>query len=784
MINRARLQKIKQLVDKMTLAEKISFCSSDGFFSTEYLKRLGIMPMTFSAGPLGQSSGADGIRSATSFPCPAALGCTFDRELVRDIGSALGEEARISGVSLLLAPNASIKRNALHARGFEHFSEDPCLAGELAAAEIQGIQERGVGSCLCGFVAENREDMKYVSDSCVDLRALNELYIEPFRRAVKKSKPHAIMTACGDVNGENVAESEYLVTKVLKERLGFDGSVISGIGSRARRDYSLKAGTDCEIPGERLSSAREIQSAIKKNSLSVSELDDAVVHNLSMITTCQNPSFFVMNTDYVKHHSLARQAAEESMVLLKNNDSLLPFDDKKPFAVIGALACDTLMSADGGCAAPMRASSVIEELDYRKLDYIYAAGCLRDGSTNDTLVAEAKKAAACTGRAVIFAGLSDASKFSDRSSMALPDGILKLVDSVASACESVAVVLLVPAPVELPFADRVSSLLLAYPSGQGGGEAIADVLTGRASPDGRLAETWPMRMSDIPGAVEYKKNKKTVEYREGMYVGYRYYDAAGESPRFCFGCGQGYTEFEYDAFSCNRQELSEKGRLELTFRVKNIGKRSGRETVQVYIEKSGAKMKKLCDFKKLHLFADEARIVSMRLSVNDFNIFNPETDDWQPDSGIYRVLIASSSAPADVRGQFAITINSHEQAQTPPYFDVQNAKAFDSANFCAAVGYIPKEREVCPYSLSSTPNELQRKLIGKIALNVIVGRLAFDERTRLHRCGYISEENFCDMPLKTLVSLSDGDFSLNKAKSIVGFANKNLFRGIYHALKK
>ena len=789
MTNKARLMRLKEIVNKMSLEEKADLCSGADFWHTEAIARLGIDSILMTDGPHGlrrenEAGSEHSTEPATCFPTASALACSFDRGLAKELGSAIAVEARDQGISLVLGPGVNIKRSPLCGRNFEYFSEDPFLSGEMAAAQINGMQETGAGACIKHYAVNSQENKRFVSDSCVDSRALHEIYLEAFRIAIEKSRPFAVMSSYNRVNGKYAGESEYLIDEVLRGKFEFDGAVISDWGAVCDRAEGIKAGLDLEMPGKTSGTSLDIIDAIEKGTLDESSLDDTVARILDLVTRCKNAKGTLKLADYEANHELARRAASESAVLLKNDDNLLPFDDGKPFAVIGRFAKYPRYQGSGSSRiSPRKLPSVLDELKARGLDCPYSEGYNEDGSTNDVIIGDAKQIAAETGRAVIFAGLPESfeSEGFDREQFGMPDGMLKLIDVVSAECSDTVVYLMLGSPVALPFADRVKTIVCGYLGGQASGPAAVDIITGRTAPGGRLAESWPLKLADVPCAKYYGKNRKVAEYREGIYVGYRYYNAAGVEPRYAFGHGRSYTDFSFGGISCDRKTLGSSETATVSVRVSNTGTRDGSAVVQYYTSKKDSVMLELKGFEKIHLFAGESRIVSCEFSADSFSYHNSDIDERCIEMGDYTIHVAAASD--DIKGFVDLTVWPDDSVDIPPYFDAQSAADLDDKTFFDTLGYVPKEPPKRPFTLNSTLGELRTRTVGKILNNAL--------ENQLHSSGVLSQgmvelalKSFEDLPIRVMCANSRGMLKKTTAQAVIHFANNKFMRGVIFAIKK
>lgn len=654
---------LKRLIADMTLEEKAGLCSGRDFWHTKAVERLGVPAIMLTDGPHGlrkQSSSPDhlGISDsvpATCYPSAAGLASSWDRKLIRRIGAALGDECKTEGVGVLLGPGANIKRSPLCGRNFEYFSEDPCLSSEMAAAHIEGVQSQGVGASLKHFAVNNQEHRRMTVDAVVDPRALREIYLASFEGAVKKGKPWTVMCSYNRVNGEYASESKALLTDILREEWGFGGIVVSDWGAVNERDAALAAGLELEMPASGGAGDQKIVAAVRSGKLSEAALDDAVERLLSMIfkaADAQRSDGAACDMD--AHHALAREAAAESMVLLKNKANLLPLRKGGRLALIGELAVRPRFQGGGSSHVnPSRLDDVREELarsagpDAR---IVYKQGYALDSDeSDDRLIAEACEAAAVAETAVIVSGLPERyeSEGYDRTHLRLPDNQVRLIEAVARVQPRTVVVLCNGAPVEMPWLDRIGALLEAYLGGQALGGALADLLFGDANPCGKLAETFPHRLEHNPSYPFFPGEGNRVEYREGVFVGYRYYDTKCIEPLFPFGFGLSYTTFAYSDLRLNRTELEPDGTVEASVRLANTGSRAGKEIVQLYVAPVSPAVirpvQELRRFCKVELQPGESRTVTFELDRRAFAYYDPRYAGWRVDPGAYDIRIGSSS---------------------------------------------------------------------------------------------------------------------------------------------
>lgn len=653
---------LKQLISQMTLEEKAGMCSGLDFWRLKGVERLGIPSIMVTDGPHGlrkQKEGADHVGlfnsvPATCFPSAAGVASSWDRELIEKMGRALGEECQAEDVAVLLGPGANIKRSPLCGRNFEYFSEDPYLSSEMAAHHIRGVQSQGVGTSLKHFAANNQEHRRMTSDSVVDERTLREIYLASFEGAVKKSQPWTVMCSYNKVNGAFASENDYLLTDILKDEWGHEGFVVSDWGAVNDRAGGLAAGLELEMPTSGGTGDRKIVEAVRAGKLSEEKLDRAVERLLRIIFKAVDNKKQDAAYDAEAHHQLARVVARESMVLLKNEDKLLPLAKEGSIAVIGALAAAPRYQGGGSSHVnPTRLEDIREEIVKSAgsaANVVFAGGYeLDNDATNAALVEEAVRAASEANVAVLFAGLPDRyeSEGYDRTHLRLPANQIELIGAVAEAQPNLVVVLSNGSPVEMPWIGSAKAVLEAYLGGQALGGAIADLLFGDANPCGKLAETFPQRIEDNPSYLFYIGEGDRVEYREGIFVGYRYYDKKKVEPLFPFGHGLSYTSFAYSELSFARKAIRDDETVDVQVKVKNTGDRAGKEIVQLYVREAASKVirpdKELKGFAKVELQPGEQKTVTFTLHKRSFAYYDVDRKDWRVDTGAFDILIGRSS---------------------------------------------------------------------------------------------------------------------------------------------
>ena len=641
---------IEKILQQMTLEDKIALCSGENFWETKKYEKYGISSLFMCDGPHGlrkQEDVADMLgvnesRKATCFPAEVTTAGSWDPELLTAIGSAIGEEAREQGVGLVLGPGANLKRNPLCGRNFEYFSEDPYLAGKLAAGFIRGAEAQGIGTSLKHFAVNSQEKSRFTSDSVLDERTLRELYLTAFEIAVKEGKPSTVMCAYPKLNGVHCSDSKKLLTDILRTEWGFGGMVVTDWGAMNDRIEGFRAGCDLNMPGGSDYMEKEVLQAVKDGALPERCMDDSARRVLKMVFRAAQTLNEKTECDYDAHHALAKRAAEEGAVLLKNEGGILPLKQDGKIAVIGAMA--KTMRYQGAGSSHINPTKLSQPLDFLP-DALYASGCDERGDTTDALLAEAGKAARQAEIAVVFAGLPDRceSEGFDREDMKLPEGHLRMIEAVARANPNPVVVLLCGSVVECPWEDQVKGILYMGLPGQAGGEAVADLLYGRVNPSGKLAESWPMAYGDVPSSEIYGKTADAL-YQEGIYVGYRCYDKAGVPVRWPFGYGLSYTAFAYSGLT------AEGDRVSVT--VKNTGTCAGAEVVQLYIgapqDGLHRPLRELKGFQKVFLQPGESRTVTFSLTDRSFALWQ---DGWKVPGGTYTVCIGNLTASIQRPGE-------------------------------------------------------------------------------------------------------------------------------------
>lgn len=659
------IKELKNLISQMTIEEKASLCSGATVWKTKAIERLQIPSIMMSDGPHGLRKqleesdhlGLKGSVPATCFPTASALASSWDIDLVTKVGKALGRECQSQNVNILLGPGINIKRSPLCGRNFEYFSEDPLLSGELGVAWVSGVQSQGVGASLKHYVANNQEYQRLTIDALIDERTLREIYLSGFERVVKEAGPWTVMCAYNRVNGTYCSESHYLLTEILREEWGFEGFVVSDWGAVDLRVNALQAGLDLEMPTTNGLSDQKVVAAVKAGQLSEQLLDQTVENILRIVLTAVQQKREDISYDQEEHHQLAREIAADCIILLRNEDSILPLNKDKlaRLAVIGRLA--KLPRYQGSGSSRVNAAKLenayqeIEKITAGAVRVDYADGYqLEHDQLDQELINQAKKVAAAAEVAVIFAGLPERyeSEGYDREHINIPLNQQRLIEEVVSVQKNVVVVLNNGAVVNMrPWNNKVKGLLEGWLTGQAGGGAVADVLFGRVNPSAKLAETIPLKLSDYPAYLNYPGKKGKVKYQEGIFVGYRYYDAKDMEVLYPFGYGLSYTSFAYSDLQLSKKEMNESERLLIKVKVKNTGDIAGKEIIQLYLRDLECREirpeKELKAFTKVALKPGEEKEVTLVLEGRDFAYYEEEIKDWYVESGDFEILIGKSS---------------------------------------------------------------------------------------------------------------------------------------------
>lgn len=673
--------KHQDIISKMTLEEKCYFLSGKDFWTTRTVEHAGVPSITLSDGPhgirkqegSGDQLGLNGSVPATCFPTAATMANSWDPELGEELGRCLGEEAAVQNVSVLLGPGMNMKRSPLCGRNFEYFSEDPYLAGKIAAGYIRGIQSKGVSACPKHFAANNTELRRQASDSVVDERTFREIYLTAFEIAVKEAKPKSIMSAYNMINGVYANENAHLLQEILRDEWGFDGFVVSDWGSCNDYTDGVRAGANLEMPTTAGDSGNQLVKAIYDGRIAEREVDQRVDELLDVVLATRAACDAVKGSqfDVEAHHAMAMKASEQSVVLLKNEGNILPLAKGAKVAVIGDFA-DTprYQGAGSSVVNPTKLDSTMGVIGNFDLNVVgFEKGYPRVGKGDPAMVAAAVELAKQADYVLLYLGLDEISESEglDRSHMKLPQSQVELLGAVSQANANVIVVMSAGSAVEMPWLDQCKGLVHGYLCGQAGASAVLKVILGDVNPSGKLSETYPISYEDVPSAPYFPAKERTVEYREGLYIGYRYFETANVPVLFPFGYGLSYTTFAYSDLKVTDKKA--------TFTLTNTGDRDGAEVAQLYVSAQCKgvyrPVKELKGFQKVFLKAGESKQVTIELDDKAFRYFNVKTNKFEIEPGVYDILIGASVADIKLSGSVRLKGTAaplpYKMAELPSY---------------------------------------------------------------------------------------------------------------------
>ena len=791
------MQNTELLLKKLTLEEKCALLSGAETFKTRGMPEHGIPQIWLSDGPHGlrkQAGESDHLGlnpsvPATCFPTASAVANSWDAALGEEIGAALGEEAAAQEVSVVLGPGLNMKRNPLCGRSFEYFSEDPYLAGKLAAGYIRGIQSKGVAACPKHFAVNSQETRRMASDSIVDERTLREIYLTGFEIAVKEGHPRSIMSSYNLVNGTYANENKHLLMEILRGEWGFDGAVITDWGGSNDHALGVKNGSTLEMPAPGGDSVRELLAAVESGKITESDIDARLSELLPLVfDTKAALDAAPREFDAAAHHALARRAAEESLVLLKNESSLLPLAAGSKVAVIGGFAKNPRYQGAGSSMVnSTQVDVLLDKLIDSELNVIgYQQGFDRHGKPDAALQKSACELAAQADTVILCMGLDEIAESEglDRSNLRLAQNQVDLLQAVAAVNLKIVVVLYSGSVVETPWLDNCQALLYAALGGQSGAGAVADALTGKVNPCGKLAETWPLTYADVPSAADFATRRKTVEYREGLYIGYRYFTTAEKAVRFPFGYGMSYTTFAYSDLAADEQGVS------LT--VTNTGSVAGTEIVQLYVAKKDSELfrpaKELKGFARVTLAPGEKQRITITLDDKAFRFWNVKANRWEIEGGEYELLVGASVE--DIR--LCEKISVHGTAAVHPYEDRDldcyykgNVLHVSDADFEKLLGHpIPNGKTKIDRNLTLGELNHARSPLGWLVWLVLTILLDVSYKRGKPDLNILFQYY---MPLRALAKMTNGAISMGMVDGIVmelqGFWILGLVRVIYEAIK-
>jgi beta-glucosidase len=781
-----------ELLAQLTLEEKAQLCSGKDYWHLYGIEKFNLPSIMVSDGPHGLRKHNDkkdktdimGSVPAVCFPTASCTAASWDEDLLFEMGQTLGEECLAEKISVLLGPGVNMKRAPICGRNFEYFSEDPYLAGKIAAAFIKGVQSKGVGTSIKHFAANNQEARRMTVDTIVDERTLREIYLPAFETAVKEANPWTVMNAYNKLNGDYCAENAWLLNKVLREDWGYENVVVTDWGAENEIDKGIAAGQSLEMPGSNGLGAKKLVEAVKRGTLSEEALDARVDDIIELLMNA-NDNLTECEYDKDAHHKVAREIAENSMVLLKNEDGILPLKPGATVCVIGEMA--KAPRYQGAGSSQINAKNVdcaYDAMLNEGLRVVYCRGYDKQQNiTSLPLLQEAAECARHTDVAVVFIGLTEIyeSEGFDRENLTIPQSHVDLVNAVAAANKNTVVVLSGGAPVEMPWEPRVKAILNAYLGGEASGEAVTNLLTGKVNPSGKLAETYPVKFSDNPAYFYFPGSRRSVEYRESVYVGYRYYDTANVPVHFPFGYGLSYTNFAYSGLKVSKKKIKDTDTLTVSFKVKNVGSVAGAEIAQLYVKDNESTIfrpeKELKGFQKVFLAPGEETTVTLTLDKRSFAYYNVNIHDWHVETGKFTILVGPSSRDLPLSAEVTVESTAKDVVipdlrETAPAYYTANVHEISDAAFEALLGRpIPYQDEDTPYiTLNSSLEEADGTPAGKKINAALVSLF------RAISGGNPSQEKMMtsmalQIPIRCFISMSMGVFTEDMAEGLCKILN-------------
>ncbi len=787
--------KHSEIVGRMTLEQKAEFVSGLNYWYLHSASELGLPSIMMTDGPNGlrkqnTEKRPDGIGlgnsvPSTCFPPAVTASCSWDEELLKLEGEAIAEECLKERVSVILGPGTNIKRSPVCGRNFEYFSEDPLLAGKCSAAIVNGVQSKGVGTSLKHFACNSQEAFRMIIDEIIDERALRELYLTAFEICVKEAKPWTVMNSYNRINGVYASQNEWLQKKVLRGEWGFDGLIVTDWGASVDRVPGLKCGTDLEMPSSGAFNKKKIIEAVKNGKLDEKVLDKAVDNVVGLILKSKPALEQKYTFDIDSHHKFAQKIAEESMVLLKNDDNVLPIKKGQKIAVIGEMAKSPRFQGAGTSVVnPTKLDNAYDELLKLGVRLSYSQGYdKKKDKIDDALVKEAVENARKADVAIVFAGLTEEFEAEgyDRKNIEMPNCHNHLISEIAKANPNIVVVLAGGSVIHMPWINEVKALLNSGLGGQAGGAAVANILTGAVNPSGKISETYPLSFSDNPTYNNYPGEPVTSEHRESVYIGYRYYDTAKKDVLFPFGYGLSYTTFEYSDIKLSADNIKDTDTVTVSFKIKNAGSVDGAEIAQVYVADKESTIfrpvKELRAFKKVFLKTGEEKEVSVELSKRAFAFWNVNINDWMVEAGEFDILVGASSR--DIKLSETITVESTDIAEVPDYRETA------PAYYTADINNMNGKQFEAVYGKSMPSSEIDRakkidiyccindagytKWGGKIAelIKFIMTKMGSTENGD----GAMLAAMATQIPIRNFVQMSMGVFSPKMAEGLLNILN-------------
>ena len=787
----------EKIINQMTLEEKARMMSGKNTWETVDFPQYGIPSMTLSDGPhglrrqagAGDHLGLNASLPATCFPTAASVANSWDEKLGEEIGVALAEEAVTMGVNVILGPGLNIKRSPLCGRNFEYFSEDPYHAGKMAAAYIRGIQSQGIAACPKHFAANSQELRRMANDSVVDERTFRELYTTGFEIAVKEGKAKSIMSSYNEVNGIYANENSHMLQEILVDEWGFDGFVVSDWGGSNDHALGVKNGSHLEMPGTGNSGVHDIVEAVKNGNLTEEVLDQRLDELLSVIIDTHQATEGKKGTAFnvEAHHELARKAAEESVVLLKNEDNILPLRPGTKVTVIGDFAQNPRYQGAGSSLVnpAKQPEFILGEIGSSGLEMVaFEQGYRRNKKSDEKLLNQAKEAAKKAEVVLIFAGLDEISESEglDRTHMNMPQAQNMLIDEITTVNPNVIVVLSAGSAVEMPWYSYVRGIVHGYLGGQAGASAMLNVLTGKVCPSGKLNETYPMHCGDTPVQHYYPSKERSSEYREALYVGYRYYTTVDKKVRFPFGFGLSYTTFEYSDL-----KMDESG---VTFQIRNTGKIKGTEIAQLYVGRKSdtvfRPVRELKGFVRVTLEAGESKTVHIGFDDKTFRFYDTRTDTWEIETGDYEIMVGCDAQTMLLTDKLYVagTVKEgrYEKEKMPEYFNGQ-IRAIDNDTFRLLYGReIPDGSWSGEIRMNDAVCQLYygKGILGKLFYGVLRILLKISEWQGKPNLNVLFNYN---MPIRGYAKMTGGFVTMEMARALTEMANGHRIKGTAHLIK-
>ena len=795
----------KNIIAKMSIDEKAALMSGKDFWTTVNIDHLGIPSIFLSDGPHGlrkQALSTDhlglnvGIPS-TCFPTSATVANSWDPTLGEEMAKYLGKEAVALKVHVLLGPGTNIKRNPLCGRNFEYFSEDPLLAGKMSAAYIRGIQSNGISACLKHFAANNQEFRRMAINSIIDERTLREIYLKPFEIGIKEGNLKALMSSYNMVNGFYTNENIHLMKDILRDEWGFEGVVVTDWGGSNDHIKGLIAGNSLEMPSNSFQTSKEILEAIKNKDIDEAVLDENVDRLLTLIFDTDKA---IVNNDISfdveNHHLFAQRVAEESMVLLKNENDLLPLNKIDKIAVIGDFAQKPRYQGAGSSIVnPTKLDNTVSVINEYEINYVgFEPGYKRYGKKSNKLINRALKLAKKADVILLYLGLDEFSEVEgmDRKNMKIPANQLELFNRLNNLNKKIVIVLSCGSAIEMDFADSANAILHTYLSGQAGAKAVLNVLTGRVNPNGKLSETIPYKYEDTPNSKIFPGKELTAEYREGLFVGYRYYDSVNIKPRYPFGYGMSYTNFDYSDLKASKDEAC--------FKITNTGKVGGKEIAQVYVRAINSKVyrpnKELKGFIKLEIKVGETIEARVKLGEKAFEFFNPDTNKWEIEKLTYEVIVAASSQDERLKERIMIDGVDLEPrvnlAEIPSYKNGE-IRDVDTKEFAkilnrdvpkSTFNFYKKHRLVIDYNTTVEQLRYSKRWIGRAFSAGVRFSIKFFKFIGKRESANILEMGVIHLPIRGLSRMSGGAINWGQLDGLIMMFNGNFFKGLSKFFKE